>query len=1130
MPGPRPTSDSISRPSQLDATTASRDARRTSSAARHDVCQDAFGSAEEVSSVAPPAERMRFIELAGMKLTGVDINDVERGVLTIDVPLNPGTHEMPKDNPAHAHPQLAVNDNSNLSVTVLFGKDEAGKAVIERCVGEFSPSVRILNPASAFDPTGVMLIGGYADSLKDYFADLVIDKFTITSKGDVELTGVVSKLIGADDDLQKHIPPSKLPKVKTLLEGYLPKGVVPSDKEKALPETGGDSGEIPEPAKPKKDLSDLLKRFGALVGDAKYSLDLETAPRTVGLTGEAVQIKTKEGITAVLLSGHVELLRSGSIDFGLEKTSVPGSGAGGAKKPTFKTPLFSSNLEIREGHITRPKRGQVVTAEVDLETTLGHIDGQATVKGKAMLPVDFEGEENTITVRNAMLRRGSKGFEVTGSEVYANVEARVAEDEDVAKAFGAELHFEEGRVGAQARGKVSYRAGRIGIEGGRAAATLSALHPQLKYAGFGAEAKGELGARLAVREVEYDEADKYPSLEGDARVTLIPSDEMKKLFPKLDALERKVNFTVAHDGGFAATLEDSETFTKALSSVINLRGNPDAMWDLSTEAVGPHGSEAFQKHMNKVLVNPSNSTKAADREVKIRPNNQVQRLEDGIQSFPKRIEMIETAEKGDILFAQTLIFKPDDTGMQLARAYAAALERGVEVHIIVDSLGNMEKFEDLLEENPVYTVLKAARGPGGERVNLHLYNDAAETGLRDIVEILRDNKDLIINFKSIRDIEDPRKAIEALRKLSMAAQGLYGDLKDDTREKLADALGAILGAKGKKEVENSVAELGEFSKDGVVDLTEFMVTLRQVAELNNRWHEKYCGKISRKDRTVENISGGMNLADEYLKGGIPGARATCMDVERPAWRDADIYVKGPAALDLAENFSDNLEYITGHRLEHNLTHEELEIEKSEGGGVDVRVIQHRPLVDGDHNITNYFIESLKALGEGDPAYFVLPYFLPTDALESFKEALMDAARRGVDVRIQTNSKTTTDCPQINKAAILQYRELLAAGVRIFERTGERALHQKRFVLGAVAGPMSWNGDNRSCALNAELLVEVLNETYAERDRKIFLSDTKTEDDAEGKAVCVEVKLEDIATQSLKAELETLACSTVSSLA
>ena len=54
---------------------------------------------------------------------------------------------------------------------------------------------------------------------------------------------------------------------------------------------------------------------------------------------------------------------------------------------------------------------------------------------------------------------------------------------------------------------------------------------------------------------------------------------------------------------------------------------------------------------------------------------------------------------------------------------------------------------------------------------------------------------------------------------------------------------------------------------------------------------------------------------------------------------------------------------------------------------------------------------------GEKAYIANAYFLTTAGLESYMQALMDAAQRGVDVRVVTNSAGTTDLPQINQAAM-----------------------------------------------------------------------------------------------------------------
>jgi phosphatidylserine/phosphatidylglycerophosphate/cardiolipin synthase-like enzyme len=74
-------------------------------------------------------------------------------------------------------------------------------------------------------------------------------------------------------------------------------------------------------------------------------------------------------------------------------------------------------------------------------------------------------------------------------------------------------------------------------------------------------------------------------------------------------------------------------------------------------------------------------------------------------------------------------------------------------------------------------------------------------------------------------------------------------------------------------------------------------------------------------------------------------------------------------------------------------------------------------------------------------------------------------------------------PQMNQAAIPVYREMLASGVRIFERTGDRTMHQKVAMFGGnTVAVGSWNADNRSASLNSEALAVAYSDKMASRPR------------------------------------------------
>jgi cardiolipin synthase C len=119
---------------------------------------------------------------------------------------------------------------------------------------------------------------------------------------------------------------------------------------------------------------------------------------------------------------------------------------------------------------------------------------------------------------------------------------------------------------------------------------------------------------------------------------------------------------------------------------------------------------------------------------------------------------------------------------------------------------------------------------------------------------------------------------------------------------------------------------------------------------------------------------------------------------------------------------------------------------------------------------------------------VSPYFVPT---KEGTAALVALAKRGVKVRVLTNSLAATDVAPVH-AGYAKYRhELLAGGVRLYElkpTTGARgaggsdaSLHAKTFAVDRSRVFIgSFNFDPRSARLNTEMGVVIDSSTLAER--------------------------------------------------
>ena len=116
-----------------------------------------------------------------------------------------------------------------------------------------------------------------------------------------------------------------------------------------------------------------------------------------------------------------------------------------------------------------------------------------------------------------------------------------------------------------------------------------------------------------------------------------------------------------------------------------------------------------------------------------------------------------------------------------------------------------------------------------------------------------------------------------------------------------------------------------------------------------------------------------------------------------------------------------------------------------------------------------------------------PYLLPDrEAIE----ALEDAVRRGVDVKIMVPSDDATDSPVVQHASHHHFGTLLQRGVKIweFERT---LLHQKVIIIDGIWSSVgSTNFDDRSFQLNDEVNIGVFDARIAAELKSAFQADLR----------------------------------------
>jgi cardiolipin synthase len=204
--------------------------------------------------------------------------------------------------------------------------------------------------------------------------------------------------------------------------------------------------------------------------------------------------------------------------------------------------------------------------------------------------------------------------------------------------------------------------------------------------------------------------------------------------------------------------------------------------------------------------------------------------------------------------------------------------------------------------------------------------------------------------------------------------------------------------------------------------------------------------------------GGMGIADQWAEDGE----------DAPRWRDTQLELRGPIALDIEAAFNENWIETGGvvdpDLLPHDTPHpgkgRSIAVWSSpEGGASAIKLLYLMSLASARRTLD---IQS--------------PYFI-TD--ESTEWSLMDARRRGVRIRLLVEGDIT-DAKPVKFASRASYERLLASGLEIFEYQPSMMHTKALMVDGVLSIAGSANFDNRSLELNDELNVAVFDRSLASR--------------------------------------------------
>jgi cardiolipin synthase len=248
----------------------------------------------------------------------------------------------------------------------------------------------------------------------------------------------------------------------------------------------------------------------------------------------------------------------------------------------------------------------------------------------------------------------------------------------------------------------------------------------------------------------------------------------------------------------------------------------------------------------------------------------------------------------------------------------------------------------------------------------------------------------------------------------------------------------------------------------IVGFTQVNPVRRQF-QLNLRNHRKIAvidGRIG--------FTGGMNLYDPHWPA--DGS---------PPIRDYHFRVEGPIVHELQYAFLRDWYYMTDDDPADLLFPAHFP-HTDPMGDASVRILNGGPNAERETLCDAYFAALSAARTQ---VLAATPYLLPPDEI---RHALRGAALRGVDVRVLVPERNNHRAVEFASHAL--YADLLAAGVRLFQRAPP-FLHAKAMVVDErIALVGSANLDNRSLRLNYETNLAVFDAAFAAEVKRALLAD------------------------------------------
>jgi cardiolipin synthase len=330
----------------------------------------------------------------------------------------------------------------------------------------------------------------------------------------------------------------------------------------------------------------------------------------------------------------------------------------------------------------------------------------------------------------------------------------------------------------------------------------------------------------------------------------------------------------------------------------------------------------------------------------------------------------------------------------------------------------------------------------------------------------------VTNGNSVELLENGRFFDVLIKRIGAAEQTVHFETflwkEGELGQRLADALSeraragikvrVLLDATGSKEIGKGERKQME---DAGCKLKMFHErSIYNIGVMNERDHRKLCVIDGR-----EAFVGGHCVVDEWLGNAEDGKH----------YADLSVHLHGPIVHSVQAAFSENWGGQTGELFVGDDVFPEL----APAGEVAIHAAYTKP--EGSASAVKILHHTVICLAK-KRIWIQNPYFIPEpEAID----ALGEAVKRGVDVRVMMPSTSGSDNPMVQHAGHRNFEKLLKCGVRLFEYP-HTLLHQKVMTIDGVWSAIgSSNFDDRSFDTNDEITLSVRDDALAAQLDAVF---------------------------------------------